>query len=104
MQTCVEKGKTGSKVKTWRWCRHSLFREGRLPACRHCWRRFQSRKKRPQSFCSITSSPFSSQSIQGVAARAGVSDATYIRLAKEWATAGLQEFKRNLIVDLASFF
>lgn len=41
---------------------------------------------------------FSSQSIQGVAARAGVSDATYIRLAKRMGYSGFAEFKRNLIV------
>lgn len=60
-------------------------------------------EKRAAEFLLNNLQTFSARPIQEMATAAGVSDATYIRLAKRLGYSGFAEFKRNLIVDLVSF-
>ena len=102
MQTCVEKEKLDQS--------EDMAMVPALPIPGGAIARMQTlletlpkQEKKAAEFLLDNLQSFSSQSIQGVAARAGVSDATYIRLAKRMGYSGFAEFKRNLIVDLASF-
>ncbi|MGG1659037.1 MurR/RpiR family transcriptional regulator [Brevibacillus sp. NRS-1366] len=60
-------------------------------------------EKKTATFVLNNLQTFAARSIQELAAAAGVSEATYIRLSRRIGFKGFSDFKRSIIADLASF-